>query len=638
MRKKWLLSLFTLIVGFLVPFSVQSESIYENAPYITPVNPNGKKVLFDNTHAQTAGAADWVIDGGFSDFAEGLAAEGYYVKELRKEGPITLEDLKEYDVFVIPEANIPYKSYEQDAIATYVAEGGSVFYIGDHYNADRNKNRIDAPEAFNGYRRGAFFDMTQGMSKEERESDAMKDVISRDWLSDTFGVRFRYNALDNIDSPMIMDDAFGILGGVSDVSLHAGATLAITDNTKARGIVYVPNGLDQRNKWKAAADQGVYNGGGIAEGPYVAIGKKEAGKSAFLGDSSLVEDSSPKYVNEETGQLKRTYDGYTDKDNARFLIQLMAWLSKKEDYKDFTSQNISLSENTKLHDFEIPEKSVEPQVEPWAQPQKHYKWYDRSTFAPGSFGSTQTPKAVPEVDFVYDSPLVVGQVVKMRIVYKNYEPNTVLKDNTFGIYTSKAQGGLKQGEQVASTRIGQDAWKETRGYSNSYAVMTDENGYAEQEVSFKVDHTGEFNIRLRQGKNNLLTKTLKIAEASSNPRFELEYDQTVPVGQERKVKIKLYDAQANQTYDGYTLNVFNENVYLGNSAGSSFADTKIEGESWKGKRAPSDIFQLITDDKGYAEKAVFIRLTDAGSFNLSLEKDKEEVESKPITSVWYLPN
>jgi hypothetical protein len=38
----------------------------------------------------------------------------------------------------------------------YVQNGGSIFFIGDHYNADRNKNRWDASEVFNGYRRGAY--------------------------------------------------------------------------------------------------------------------------------------------------------------------------------------------------------------------------------------------------------------------------------------------------------------------------------------------------------------------------------------------------------------------------------------------------------------------------------------------------
>ena len=64
----------------------------------------------------SAGAADWVIDGGFSDYAQGLADEGYFVQELRKETPITYEDLVGYDSFIIPEANIPFKVEEQDAI------------------------------------------------------------------------------------------------------------------------------------------------------------------------------------------------------------------------------------------------------------------------------------------------------------------------------------------------------------------------------------------------------------------------------------------------------------------------------------------------------------------------------------------
>ncbi len=42
-------------------------------------------VLFDNSHAQTAGAADWVIDGAFSDYADSMRKQGYQVKELEGE-------------------------------------------------------------------------------------------------------------------------------------------------------------------------------------------------------------------------------------------------------------------------------------------------------------------------------------------------------------------------------------------------------------------------------------------------------------------------------------------------------------------------------------------------------------------------
>lgn len=64
----------------------------------------------------------------------------------------------------------------------YVQQGGSIFFIGDHYNADRNKNRWDGSEAINGYRRGAWQDPTKGMSTEERNSTAMQGVENSDWL------------------------------------------------------------------------------------------------------------------------------------------------------------------------------------------------------------------------------------------------------------------------------------------------------------------------------------------------------------------------------------------------------------------------------------------------------------------------
>lgn len=84
--------------------------------------------MFDNTHGQTAGAADWVIDGAFSDFADAIAEEGYYVTELRKEGRFTLDDIDDYEVFVIPEANIPFSTSEQEAMLDYVHQGGSIFF------------------------------------------------------------------------------------------------------------------------------------------------------------------------------------------------------------------------------------------------------------------------------------------------------------------------------------------------------------------------------------------------------------------------------------------------------------------------------------------------------------------------------
>jgi len=386
-------SIFALVVlllspslYFVAPF-VSAENALDPAPQLQPVGTaNGKKILFDNTHGQTAGAADWVLDGGFSDFANALANDGYYAKELRKTSPITYQDLQDYDVFVIGEANVPYKATEQDAMLQYVQNGGSIFFIGDHYNADRNKNRWDASEVFNGYRRGAYYEPTKGMGTEEASSAAMQGVTGSDWLSTNFGIRFRYNAIGDVTANDIVapSQAFGITSGVSTVAMHAGSTLAITDPNKAKGIVYLP---PTTAAWGYAVDQGVYNGGGRAEGPYVAVSKVGAGKAAFIGDSSPVEDATPKYLREETGGKKTTYDGFKEQNDSTLLVNLVDWLAQQESYTSLAQvSGLQLDQRTALLSMENPQTSTEPQAEPWSAPAAGYKWYDPSTFKAGSYG------------------------------------------------------------------------------------------------------------------------------------------------------------------------------------------------------------------------------------------------------------
>ena len=42
------------------------------------------------------------------------------------------------------------------------------------------------------------------MSNEEANSQAMQGVESSDWLSDNFGIRFRYNALGDVSAKTIV--------------------------------------------------------------------------------------------------------------------------------------------------------------------------------------------------------------------------------------------------------------------------------------------------------------------------------------------------------------------------------------------------------------------------------------------------
>ncbi len=508
--------------GVLTPVPASAEAANDPAPFIAAkvVNQNaGKKVLFDNTHGQTAGAADWVIDGGFSDFGNGIAGQGYDVKELRKTTPITYADLADYDVFVVSEPNIPFKTSEQAAMLQYVQQGGSIFFVGDHYNADRNKNRWDGSESINGYRRGAWEDPAKGMSAEEKNSAAMQGVESSDWLGENFGVRFRYNALGDITANNIVaaNQAFGITEGVNGVAMHAGSTLAIMDPTKAKGIVYLPK---TNAAWGNAVDQGVYNGGGIEEGPYVAVSKVGLGKAAFIGDSSPVEDVTPKYLREETGSKKTTYDGFKEVDDAKLLLNTVNWLANQESYTSLSQvDGLTLDQPTPLLPFEAPAASTEPQAEPWSAPAAGYKWWDPTTFKPGSYGSSVTVTQ-PEYSLIHQDQLPNAQEFQIRVQIGNLAPNATVSGYSAGIYTTG-------GTQVAMIQNPDGTWPASYGYSQSFSVTADAKGNAYRDLGIRIKPgtSGAASLRLRQNGTNLITKSVTLANVPAQPLPAIEEEE-----------------------------------------------------------------------------------------------------------------
>lgn len=633
MKKKWgkVLSSFLsvlFVLQVIIPLNARAENASDPAPEIIPQNPNGYSILFDNTHGQTAGAADWVIDGGFSDYAEALADEGFYVKELRKENPIEYSDLQDYEVFVIPEANIPFKVSEQAAILEYVENGGSVFFIADHYNADRNKNRWDAAEVFNGYRRGAYDDPTSGMSAEEASSEAMQGVVSSDWLADNFGVRFRYNALGDINANQIVVPAecFGITENVSEVAMHAGATIAILNPTIAKGIVYLPDGLTSEDKWSSAVDQGVYNGGGIAEGAYVAISKVAAGKAAFIGDSSAVEDATPKYRNEESGGTKRTYDGFSEVDDGILLIQLTCWLAEQEDYTSFESLGIPLDSETELHDFEMPELSTEPEPEPWSTPASGYKWYDTSTFKSGSYGYEGSAEPGEDATYSFAAPtqIVTGQELPLTVYFTGLEANTTYSGYKVGAY-------LEGGTQIGKfTELG-GAWPDNYGYSSEFSITTDSSGNASYTMTFMLDTdaSGTFNLRMKQGKTNLLTETYTIQSAAEPS--QVTYDAFLPdhvrPGFETAVTIQISGLDAGETVANLSAG-----SYL--TGGEQIALFSVDGETWSTAYGYSEQFSMTADEDGTAIKTLLMKTKDGlpdGTANFRVRQNKTNLLTETYT-------
>src|SRR6195952_3205649 len=134
-----------------------------------------KRVLFDNTKAETAGNADWIIStsqpdplsqnsnptgdtswtGALSSWGVALQRTGSYsLKTLPAGNTITYGgsgalDLKNFDVFVLPEPNVRFSTAEKTAIMKFVQAGGGLFLIVDHSGSDRNNDGYDSVEVAN---------------------------------------------------------------------------------------------------------------------------------------------------------------------------------------------------------------------------------------------------------------------------------------------------------------------------------------------------------------------------------------------------------------------------------------------------------------------------------------------------------
>lgn len=169
----------------------------------------GKKFLFDASHYENAGSADWQIDadgtenvptytggttveikaqryptpsytgitastsetywrGGMSAWAVELVKRGHFVESLPVGTAITYgntsnpQDLSNYDVFLVIEPNRLFSASEKTAIMNFISNGGGLMMIADHtaattggtdsngYNpSDRDGDGYDSPRVWN---------------------------------------------------------------------------------------------------------------------------------------------------------------------------------------------------------------------------------------------------------------------------------------------------------------------------------------------------------------------------------------------------------------------------------------------------------------------------------------------------------
>jgi hypothetical protein len=270
------------------------------------------RVLFDNTKAETAGNADWIIGtsqpdplgqdatpsaetdwtGALSAWGVGLQKTGdYALKTLPSGNTITYGtssalDLKNFDTFVLPEPNVLLSAAEKTAVMKFVQNGGGLFLISDHTGADRNNDGYDAVEVINDLMTNNSVDSTDPFG------------FSVDTLSISTD---NPKAITSTTDPVI-NGSFGKVGG-SIIRSGTTATLKPADNSSVKGLVYRTG----------------YSGN---TGAFFATSTFGSGRVAFWGDSSPIDDG--------TGQSGNTlYDGWNDPagTNAPLALNATEWLS-----------------------------------------------------------------------------------------------------------------------------------------------------------------------------------------------------------------------------------------------------------------------------------------------------------------------
>ncbi len=282
-------------------------------------------VLFDASHAQTAGNADWVIDedscgiaqrfptpsqanvtastaetywsGAFSAFGIALVQHGYHVESLPSGASLTYgdssnpQDLTHYDVLVLPEPNVPFSSAEKQAILNFVENGGGLFMISDHAGADRNNNGWDATEVFDDLGSDTYFGIHFNVNT---DADS--------WFNDHPDDRYT----SDTNSP-IVHGVYGDCSAGKGLGLYGATSMTLhpANNSTVTGHIWKTDGTPGSNVKVtfATAEYG-------------------EGRVAAIGDSSPAEDGTNTCGHQ-------THNGWAASayDNALIYLNAVAWLA-----------------------------------------------------------------------------------------------------------------------------------------------------------------------------------------------------------------------------------------------------------------------------------------------------------------------
>jgi hypothetical protein len=276
-----------------------------------------KKILFDASHGETAGNADWVIDsdntipqrtptpaatlinsstletywtGALSSWGIGLVKRGYSVETLSQGDEITYgnttntQDLSNYNVFVVDEPNKVFTPSEKIALLNFVNAGGGLCMVSDHTISDRDKDGWDSPAIWNDL-----------MSNNTQKANPFGFTID---LLDFSGNST--NLLTGVQ-PILK----GTEGTVSSISFFNGtsATMQPTSNNTVKGLIWA--GTSTQNNSNVICLTSTYG----------------LGRVFFMGDSSPADDG--------TGFIgNNLYPNWNTYSHSILLLNATYWLAK----------------------------------------------------------------------------------------------------------------------------------------------------------------------------------------------------------------------------------------------------------------------------------------------------------------------
>ncbi|MFM7199709.1 MAG: DUF4350 domain-containing protein [Myxococcota bacterium] len=288
--------------SYIYALSLPDGTVIKEGTFETGVAASAPfRVMFDDSHEQRAGNADWVIDndapkpspsaptqesdwkGAYSAWGFELHQTGRYQVETNRS---TFSDsvLSGVDVLIIPEPNEPFTDNEISALRKYLSNGGGVLMMANHSGSDRDSDGWDAVRVWEDVWTG--FSPKLGVSFEKvRDTD---DPCS--------------NLFSDVLDP-VMSGPFGL---VRYMGFNAGSLLDydLSVNDSVVGLAWPDSTTQDRT------------------GLWAVRGYYGTGRFVIISDSSPADDGT----GQSGDELYNSWD-YEGQQNAAFHLNATAWLA-----------------------------------------------------------------------------------------------------------------------------------------------------------------------------------------------------------------------------------------------------------------------------------------------------------------------